>query len=327
MWHNHFATSASKVRSATLMLGQNRTIRDRGRGNFRTLALSMLTDAAMLYWLDGQKNVAGSANENLSREFMELFTLGHGNGYTELDVRNGARALTGWKINRDGSAAKVPARHDSGVKTVLGVTGDLDETGFCDAILAQPAAADYVVARIWSQLGAGDSLPAGSLATLAATFRAEWGISALLTQLLRGSDFTAASGRIVVGPVEWLVGAVRALQLPIDDPAVIKRLLRVLQALGQVPFYPPSVGGWPSGQAWLSTAAADVRFTTAAALVRTANLDAISSLPQAGRVEATAYLLGVGTWSDRSRLILQDAAADPRKLVAIALNTSEYLTN
>ena len=83
LWHNHFATAATKVRVATLMLGQNQTLRAQARGNFRTLALAMLTDPAMLLWLDGQKNVAGAPNENLSREFMELFTLGHGNGYTE----------------------------------------------------------------------------------------------------------------------------------------------------------------------------------------------------------------------------------------------------
>ena len=100
----------------------------------------------------------------------------------------------------------------------------------------------------------------------------------------------------------------------------------VLQALGQVPFYPPSVGGWPSGQAWLSTAAADLRFATAAALVKKADLSAISGAAQAGRVDAVGYQLGVGAWSDRSRSVLQDAVGDPHKLVAIALNTREYLT-
>jgi len=139
LWHNHFATAASKVREATLMLAQNQTLRAQARGNFRTLALAMLTDPAMLVWLDGQKNLAGAPNENLSREFIELFTLGHGNGYTEQDVRDGARALTGWTITRDGTSARfVATRHDSGSKTVLGVNGNLDETGFCDAVLANP---------------------------------------------------------------------------------------------------------------------------------------------------------------------------------------------
>lgn len=326
IWHNHFATAATKVRSAALMLGQNQTLRSEGRGNFRMLALAMLTDPAMLFWLDGQKNVTGSPNENLSREFMELFALGHGSGYTEQDVKDGARALTGWSINRTGTATLVQARHDSAAKTVLGVTGDLDATAFCDAVLAQPAVAEHVVARTWGQLGSDEQLPAASLTGLAIGFRSSWDISAMLTAMMLSDDFTAALGRVVINPVDWLVGAVRALQVPLDD-ATVKRLLVVLKGLGQVPFYPPSVGGWPCGQAWLSTAAADIRFATAAALVKTANLDAISGTAQAGRVDAVGYLLGIGRWSGRSRGTLQNAAADPRRLVAVALNTSEYLTN
>lgn len=96
LWHNHFATSAQKIRSAARMAAQNQKLRTLALGDFRTLAYAMLTDAAMLRWLDGQSSTAKSPNENLAREFMELFALGHGNGYTENDVRNGARALTGW---------------------------------------------------------------------------------------------------------------------------------------------------------------------------------------------------------------------------------------
>ncbi|HEY4990992.1 MAG TPA: DUF1800 domain-containing protein [Nakamurella sp.] len=328
IWHNHFATAATKVQDATLMLGQNQTLRAQARGNFRTLALAMLTDPAMLMWLDGQKNVAGAPNENLSREFMELFTLGHGNGYTEQDVRDGARALTGWTVaGADGTARLVAARHDNGSKTVLGVTGNLDEAGYCDAVLAQPATAEHVVARLFGQLGSDQPLPAASVTALATTFRSGWDISALLTAMLLGDDFAAAQGAVVIGPVEWMVGALRALRIPVDDDAVMTKVIAVLQALGQVPFYPPSVAGWPAGQAWLSTAAADLRFTAAVALVKNADLGAISGTAEAGRVDAVGYQLGVGAWSDRSRSVLQDAAADPRKLVAIALNTREYLTN
>src|ERR1700736_3170090 len=98
LWHNHFATSAQKVRIAAYMAAQNQKLRTLALSDFRTLAYTMLTDAAMLRWLDGQLNTAKAANENLAREFMELFTLGHNNGYSEEDVRAGARALTGWVI-------------------------------------------------------------------------------------------------------------------------------------------------------------------------------------------------------------------------------------
>ena len=215
LWHNHFATAASKVRDATLMLAQNQTLRGQARGNFRALALAVLTDPAMLVWLDGQKNLAGAPNENLSREFIELFTLGHGNGYTEQDVRDGARALTGWTVARGGASARfVTARHDSGSKTVLGVTGNLDETGYCDAVLAQPATAEHVVTRLWGQMGSDQPLPAASITTRADAFRSTWDISALLTSMVLSSDFVAAQGELVIGPVEWLVGALRALQVP-----------------------------------------------------------------------------------------------------------------
>ena len=328
LWHNHFATAASKVRDATLMLAQNQTLRGQTRGNFRALALAMLTDPAMLVWLDGQKNLAGAPNENLSREFIELFTLGHGNGYTEQDVRDGARALTGWTITRGGASARfVATRHDSGSKTVLGVTGNLDETGYCDAVLAQPATAEHVVTRLYGQIGSDQPLPAASVTGLADAFRSTWDISPLVTSIMLSSDFVSAQSRLVIGPVEWLVGALRALQVPVADDAVVKKLLVVLQALGQVPFYPPSVGGWPSGQAWMSTAAADLRFATAAALAKKADLSWISGAAQAGRVDEVGYRLGVGAWSNRSRSVLQDAIGDPHKLVAIALNTPEYLTH
>ena len=136
LWHNHFATAASKVRDATLMLAQNQTLRGQARGQLPALALAMLTDPAMLVGWTARTS-PGHPNENLSREFIELFTLGHGNGYTEQDVRDGARALTGWTITRGDAAARfVAARHDSGSKTVLGVTGNLDETGYCDGLLS-----------------------------------------------------------------------------------------------------------------------------------------------------------------------------------------------
>ena len=102
---------------------------------------AMLIDPAMLFWLDGEKNTVNGANENLAREFMELFALGHGDGYTEDDVRNGARALTGWRIDPSGAAVLRPRLHDQTSKTVLGVTGNLDQVGFGDAVLARPASA------------------------------------------------------------------------------------------------------------------------------------------------------------------------------------------
>src|SRR6202012_3177651 len=159
LWHNHFATSAQKVRVASQMAAQNQTLRTQSLGDFRTLAYSMLTDAAMMHWLDAQTSTAKSPNENLAREFMELFALGHGNGYTEDDVRQGARALTGWAIRPlTRQTVLMPKRHDSTAKTIFGVTKNFDAAGFCDVVLAQPKSPQYVAGRLWQQL-ASDTAP------------------------------------------------------------------------------------------------------------------------------------------------------------------------
>src|SRR5690349_12251374 len=158
IWHNHFATSAAKVQFSTYMGAQNRKLRALKLGDFRVLAYAMLTDAAMLAWLDGEDNVASSPNENLSREFMELFALGQGNGYTEADVKEGARALTGWTIAPDGRTSVLEERHDGRHKSVLGKSGDLDAAAFCNAVVNHPASAPHVAGRLWQQL-ASDIAP------------------------------------------------------------------------------------------------------------------------------------------------------------------------
>jgi uncharacterized protein (DUF1800 family) len=326
VWHNHFATAATKVRSAPAMASQNATLRRLSLGDFHTLAYAMLTDAAMLRWLDGEKNTAKAPNENLAREFMELFTLGHGDAYTEQDVREGARALTGWKIRRDGTTRVLSAQHDSGMKTVLGATGNLDAAGFCSAVLAEPGSARYLATRLWGQFVSGEAPPPGVVDRLVAAYGPNRDVAALLGELLSGPHFDLAKGTVVANPVEWLVGAVRSLHVPVSDEAAAKKLVVVLRALGQIPFYPPNVSGWPSGQAWLSTAAADARLRAATALARAAQ----APLPTGSvstRVNAVGQLLGVGTWSNRTAAALRDAAADPHRLVAVALNTPEYLTD
>lgn len=326
IWHNHFATSAQKVKFAPLMLAQNDKLRRLGRGDFHTLAYAILTDPAMLLWLDGEKNTAKAPNENLAREFMELFTLGHNDGYTEEDVRQGARALTGWVVKPDGTAASVAQRHDNGSKTFLGVTGNLDAAGYCDAVLARPGSPRYLATRTWSQL-ASDTAPAKALVDrLAAAYGPKRDLSAMLAAMLSAPEFTAARGTTVIDPVEWLIGAVRALRVPIRTDTDAEHLARVLRSLGKLPFYPPSVGGWPSGQAWLSTAAADIRMQAATALAQGADLSALDgSAPS--RVDAVAHLLGISAWSPRTLAVLRASAANPQRLVTVALNTPEYLTN
>ncbi|MDR3663640.1 MAG: DUF1800 domain-containing protein [Mycobacterium sp.] len=325
LWHNHFATSARKVRLASMMAAQNQTLRAGALGDFRSLAYAMLTDPAMLRWLDGQQNSAKAANENLSREFMELFALGHGNGYTESDVREGARALTGWVIKKDGQSSLVGKRHDAGDKTVLGVTGALDATSFCAAVLARPESPEYVAQRLWQQLASDNPPPAPTLSRLVGAYGTGRDLKALTLAILTDPEFASQPSSLVNTPVEWTVGLVRALNVPVKPTATL--IDQTLKMLGQQPFYPPDVGGWPRGQAWLSTASAGVRLHAATVLARKGDVSAISDAGPSDRIDAAGYLLGIGSWSDQSAAALRPLVNRPPELVAAAANTPENLTS
>jgi uncharacterized protein (DUF1800 family) len=325
LWHNHFATSAQKVRVAAYIAAQNQKLRTLSLGDFRTLAYTMLTDAAMLRWLDGQTNTAKAPNENLAREFMELFALGHGNGYTEDDVRAGARALTGWVIGADGQTSMVPKRHDFTAKTLFGLTRNFDAAGFCDTVLAQPKSAEYVAGRLWQQLASDEPPSPEALDRLVSAYGPGRSLRTLTRAILTDNEFTGSRAAVVNTPIEWLVGVMRALRVPIDNPAHLKIADATLRALGQRPFYPPSVGGWPHGQVWLSTASAEARLRAAIRLARAGDLSVIESAAPGDRVDAVGYLIGVGAWSDRTDDALDPLMRRPPQLVAAAVNTPEYL--
>ena len=192
-WHGHWATSVEKVRSAVLMLRQQQTFRDLGYGDFGPFLKAMLRDPALIIWLDGQQNTRAAPNENLARESMELFTLGVGN-YTEADVRAVARALTGWQVRRtDGVATLNPGRHDTGDKTILGRTWSFDTDGYADVLLAQPANATFLAARLWYRFASGDAAPPGSLAE---AYRAGRSIPALCRALFTDPAFAGTTFRI-----------------------------------------------------------------------------------------------------------------------------------
>ena len=228
LWHDHFATSILKVRSPRLMHGQVRTLYELGGGRFDHLVGAMARDPAMLVWLDSVDNQVGAPNENLARELFELFTLGHGapadhdadppaHGgapYTEIDVAEAARALTGWWVNRRaGTAAVAPARHDGGVKTVLGVTGRLGTEDVVAAACASPACAPHVVSRLWSRLARPGGPDDPVVVELAEPFAEDFDVAALLRRLFLHDEFLAPASRhgLVKTPVELVVGNLRTL--------------------------------------------------------------------------------------------------------------------
>ena len=329
-WHGHFATSDQKVRSPRLMQRQNDTQRALGLGQFTALAKAMMVDPAMLIWLDGQQNKTGAANENLARESMELFMLGVDH-YTETDVREAARALTGWVVDRDTITARlVPRRHDNGTKTVLGTTGDLDQDSFVDVVLGQPDSPTYVVGRIWSRLVCGVTPPAPDvLERLVAAYGPNRDVHAVVQAIVTEPAFTDSAQTLVKQPVEWAAGLMRALRVrPAQLPAKAATALQAgLRGMGQVPFLPPNVGGWPADTAWLTTSAGLARLRVAQLLAAHADLSTVSGTSSGNRWAAAQSLLSVDQWSARTAAALNQVADTPAQLVALAACAPEYVVS
>ena len=328
-WHGHFATSAQKVRSARLMLAQNETLRRLGAGPFAPLAKAMVVDPAMLVWLDGQKNRVGAPNENLAREFMELFTLGVGH-YTEDDVKEAARALTGWRVDRaTGEARQVPRQHDDGPKAVLGASGPFDAASLVDLLLTRPECARFVAQRMWHRLVSTEPAPPEAIQRLAAAYGPGKNTLALLKGIAAEPAFRDAGTSMVKQPVEWLVGLCRAVGVrPGALPDKIRvRLLGGMRGMGQVPFLPPSVGGWPSGSSWLTTSSALTRLQVAQLVAQHADLRDLTAAAAQSRVDGVRNLLAVDGWSERTVTALRQVQDDPKQLVAVAACAPEYVVS
>ncbi|GIF77866.1 hypothetical protein Asi02nite_73840 [Asanoa siamensis] len=328
-WHGHWATSAQKVKVARLMLGQQQTFRDHGRGGYAAFVQRMVRDPALILWLDGQKNTAKAPNENLARELMELFTLGIGS-YAESDVKAGARALTGWTVDRVAGTARFAARrHDKGAKTILGRTAAFDADGFAALVANEPAAATFLAQRLWFRFGSGEPIPAEVRDRLGAAFAARRHVDDLLRALFTDPAFAGTSGQLVKQPVEWAVGALRQLGIrpSTRGEQAPKQLVNVLNGLDQTPLRPPSVGGWPAGAAWLTTSSLQVRLRAAeqfAAWAAPAVRERLAAAPAQGRPDALARLLVVDGWTDRTRAVLTEAAGKPERLIQLGLVSPEY---
>lgn len=256
-WHGHFATSQRKVVSSRAMWRQHELLRAHALGRFGPLLHAVAKDPAMLAYLDGANNRRDAPNENFAREVMELFTLGEasqGGGYTEHDIREAARAFTGWSIDRtDFSFRFRPAFHDAGPKTVLGATGAFDGDAVLGVVLAQPAVSRFIASKLWKEF-VSPVPESKELDRIAARFR-ESGLdtSVLLRELLMSDAFWAPANRgsLVKSPVELVVGTVRQLGVPLRDtmPLAAKSA-----QLGQNLLMPPNVKGWPGYTEWINAA-------------------------------------------------------------------------
>jgi uncharacterized protein (DUF1800 family) len=249
-WHNHFVSAQPKVRYAQLMYRQNVLLRREALGNFATLLHAVARDPAMLIYLDNAGSRREAPNENFAREVMELFTLGEGR-YGENDVKESARAFTGWSLERE-SARFVYRRawHDDGVKTVLGRTGRLDGDDVLDLLLARPETAELIAAKLWHEF-VSPQPDAAEIARWAVTLRdARYEVKPLLRAVLTSSAFWAEANRaaLVKSPVDLIAGTLRTHGI---RPFELRPAVVACATLGQNLFSPPNVKGWPGGEAWI----------------------------------------------------------------------------
>ncbi len=250
LWHGHFATHENKVRDYRKMMQQVALFERRATGNLRELTIEIARNPAMLYFLDAQYNVKGAPNENFAREVMELFTMGVGN-YSEKDVREAARAFTGWYF--DNLSFKIDNdKHDAGAKTFLGRTGNFDGVEVLKIIFAQPVTAQFLAAKIYRFL-VRDELSPDLQKRLGAVLREhDYEVKPLLTVILTSKDFysQASYGGHIKGPVEHLVAMIK--HLGAETIPGVPDFNQSTIAMGQHLLNPPSVAGWAGGRAWIT---------------------------------------------------------------------------
>ena len=324
-WHGHWATSVQKLNYAMPMFVQNNTLRANCLGNFKTMSRAMINDGALQFWLDGQDSTLVAPNENLGRELMELFVLGV-DRYTEDDVKAAARALTGYQVKRSsGEVTFNPKRHDASAITILGTTQSFTGETLSDFLVARDDNATFIAERLWYRfISSTESMPATFSAKSAFVNR---DISAAVTAMARDAAMRDEKNDLVKAPVEWFIAACRALGLTPSQLKTPAQLLNYLDKLGQVPFNPPNVGGWPAAEAWLSSATAQYRIAFAAWLIKQSDLSALTSIPVASRVLKSADWLGVPEWSARTQAALRDSLNDPAQFALLALCSPEYIVS
>ena len=324
-WHGHWATSIKKLNFALPMYKQHQTLQKYALGNFDEMVTAMLDDGALQFWLDGQENTAKSPNENLARELMELFTLGVGR-YSETDVKELSRALTGIQVARtSGEVTFKKNRFDNGSKSILGVSQNFDRTSAGKFLVSQSNSKRFIAERVWFRyMSSQFALPANTKVESAFEGRE---IRELLLALASSEAMRDSRYELVKSPVEWFVAVCRALNITPSKLTKNSALLNFLNKLAQVPFDPPNVGGWPTDDAWLSSASAQFRASFATWLVAQGDLSPIENLTPGERVQKTADLLGVVEWSARTKAALEGNVKSSKRLILLAICSPEYLVS
>jgi uncharacterized protein (DUF1800 family) len=251
-WHDHFASSLQKVRQPALMLQQNERFRSHAFGSFHELTRDIVTDPAMMIFLDVQTSRRGNPNENFAREVFELFTLGEGQ-YTEEDVREAARAFTGYQLNRlTGTSTHNRRQWDDGTKTVFGKSGRFTGTDVIDLVFERPDPSRFISRKIWAYF-AYEEPPEPAVEAMAKILREnDHRIEPLLRAIFLSREFYQPEviGNQIKSPVQFLAQMLHELEIS-EPPQGF--LLNAQGQLGQMLYNPPNVAGWDHGKAWINT--------------------------------------------------------------------------
>jgi hypothetical protein len=291
-WHNHFTSGFEGINWSHMLYDQNVMFREHAVGSFRQMVGRIIRDPMMLRYLDNINNRKGRPNENFAREMLELFTLGEGN-YSEGDIREVARAFSGWTLDRVKNYAFTVNRgqHDDGVKTVFGKRGRFDGEDVANLILERPETARFVVGKLWREF-VSDQPDPRQIERLANVLRSsDYQLKPLLRAMFLSDAFWADESRATLtkSPVDLIVGTIRTFDLPIAD---LESLPLLAKRLGQDVFDPPNVKGWPGGTVWITPHSLLVRHQTVERLLdwQSVSMDMTASeaLPPARRLRIRA---------------------------------------
>ena len=329
-WHNHFTSSMDKVNQPSLILKQNHLFRKHALGDFKTLLREVAHDPAMLIYLDCNVNAVnnGGANENFARELMELYTIGEGQ-YTEVDVRNIAKAFTGWSVDRKKNRYIFKSdKHDPSEITVLGHTGKLSGDDIIDILLKHPKTAEQIAKKFWREFISDDSPDMRVIKTWANHFRASnYNISELLKAVLSSNVFWAKENRgaKIKSPVELVVGTLRALPITPPIPKGTtrkKRLTDLCSSLGQKLFVPPDPAGWSGGADWIDTDTLSSRKNALANFTNLESKNTLSKIPTTSVSELSQWLLA----TEPTSALPSDSATNQEKIYTILKDSAYQLT-
>ena len=307
------------------MYNQNLTFRKYALGNFSDFASAMFFDGALQICLDGGENTLKAPNENLSREMMELFVLGV-NRYSEMDVRELARAFTGYQIPRStGEVVSVPRRRDTGAVTVLGKTGVMSPEEVIKHLVAQPDCAKFINERIWYRFISSTAPLSENNPSIAAF--ASRDISAIIKSMVESKALANPEYSIVKSPIEWFIAVCRAFNLTPSQMNSQNKINSYLDKLSQIPFSPPNVGGWPTDEAWLSSASAQFRLAFATWIASQIDTSQLTTIAPEKRSAYLADLVGVVEWSPRTTFALREVRNNPERLITLAICSPEYVVS